>query len=554
MKLLEFLESCVKLKRFMKDKETFAPRVASYAQAIEEIPDLTAEIYRCIRNNRVDDHASKELTKIRRNITSQVDRLKDKIASIIKSTKYKTYLQDQILSERHGRYVVSVKKEYKGKIKGTVLDTSASGSTIFVEPEEIYYLQEELNFMKVQEESEIEKILSYLTGLVEARETELRLAAETMIVYDVIFAKAKHSRHISANEVLVNEHHIIDLKEARHPLLGENAVPLNLTLGYEHSVLVITGPNTGGKTVTLKTAGLLQLMVQSGFHIPAAPDSSIGIFQKILIDIGDGQSIEHNLSTFSSHIKNVIEILKEANNSSLVLMDELGSGTDPGEGMGLAVMILDQLGQKGCKVIATTHYSEIKEFADQQDGFINGSMDFDLETLKPTYRLIIGKGGESQAFTIALKLGMHPKLIERAHKITYKEEKRYTEHQADYPLRKDWEKQISINNYPKTKKKVPVEKGIPILSRGDNVVVSSTGEHGIIYEGPDALGNYVIQVKGEKRSENHKRLKLYIKAADLYPDDYDFSIIFDSKEDRRTSKILQKKHVEGLVIRKEKSE
>ncbi|MBM7693385.1 MutS2 family protein [Peribacillus deserti] len=553
-KLLEFLDSSVKMKRFMKDKDILAPRVASYAEAIEEIPELTAEIHRCVRNNRIDDHASKDLMKIRRSIASQQDKLKEKITSIIKSSKFKTYLQDQVVSERHGRYVISVKKEYKGKIKGTVLDTSASGSTIFVEPEEVYYLQEDLNLLKVQEETEIEKVLSYLTGLVEERETELRLAAETMIVYDVIFAKAKHSRLMSANKVMVADHNFIDLKEARHPLLGNHAVPLNLTLGDEHNVLVITGPNTGGKTVTLKTAGLLILMVQSGFHIPAAPHSTVGIFQKILIDIGDGQSIEQNLSTFSSHIKNVIEILKEANDSSLVLMDELGSGTDPGEGMGLAAMILDQLERKGCTVIATTHYSEIKEFADLKEGFINGSMEFDLETLKPTYRLIIGKGGESQAFTIALKLGMHPELIERAHKITYKEEKRYSIENADYTIKKDWEKQVSINKYPKKEKKKSAERVQSIYSRGDNILVQATGEHGIIYDGPDDLGNYIIQVKGVKRSENHKRLKLYIKASDLYPDDYDFSIIFDSKEDRKTSKLMQKRHVEGLVIRKQINE
>ncbi|WP_026694974.1 endonuclease MutS2 [Peribacillus kribbensis] len=550
-KLYDFLDSCEKLKRFMKGKQFLAPRVASYSEAIEDISDLAKEIQRCIRNGRVDDHASRALTKVRRLIAAQQEKIKEKLLSIVRSNKYKTYLQDQNVSERNGRYVISVKREYRNKIKGEVLDTSASGSTVFMEPSDLQYLQEEWSILKSQEEVEVEEILQVLTGLVERHEREIIQAAETMIHYDVLFAKARYSRAISGNEVMVSEEKWIFLKQATHPLIGPDAVPLDIELGRGTNVLVITGPNTGGKTVALKTVGLLTLMAQSGFHVPAVSSSVLPIFHKVLIDIGDGQSIEQSLSTFSSHIKSVIEILKEANDRSLVLMDELGSGTDPGEGMGLAAMILNQLHSKGAYVIATTHYSEIKDTAYKQEGFINGSMEFDLDTLKPTYRLLIGQGGESQAFTIALKLGMHPKLIEMAHKITYKDEKKYSVEAPDDRLKKDWEKQIAVNKHRGKELQQKALGHATHYEMGDNVLIVSTGEYGIVCKGPDSLGNYTIQVKGEKRSVNHKRIKLYIKSEELYPEDYDFRIIFDSKENRKAEQLMEKKHVEGLIINRE---
>lgn len=552
-KLADFLHTCTKIKRFMKDKESIAPRVAAYVYVIEELPSLLEEIERCIRNGGVDDYASKELSKIRKQISILDDRLKEKVYQFLKSAKYKPYLQDAIVSERSGRYVIPVKKEYKGKIKGTVLDTSASGSTIYVEPEEVIPYQEQLQLLKSAEELEVEKILIYLTGLVEEKQESIRLSIETMIHYDILFAKAKYSLSIDGRGVEINEDHYICLKQAKHPLLGSNAVPLNLELGKDYYALVITGPNTGGKTVGIKTVGLLTLMVQSGLHIPVADGSHICVFQHILVDIGDGQSIEQSLSTFSSHIRNIISILKDANDHSLVILDELGSGTDPAEGMGLATALLQQFYRKGATILATTHYSEIKEFAEQTEGFMNGSMEFDLETLKPTYRLIIGKGGESQAFAIALKLGIHPSIIQEAYRITYKEEKIFTFGETDPGKIRELEQQIAINRYARRNKKNHRPKANS-FSQGDNVAIPSTGEFGIIYKGPDEAGNYIVQVQGEKRTYNHKRLKLYITAAELYPADYDFDIIFETKENRKTKALMEKKHVEGLVIDRESQE
>jgi len=547
-KLHDFLDCCGKMRRFMKDKEYYAPRVTSYVEVIEELPELAGEIIRCIRSGRVDDYATKELLKIRKQIAIHEERLKEKTMQLIRSNKYKTYLQENVVSQRDGRYVIPIKKEYRNKIKGTVLDTSASGSTLFIEPEEIALYQEQLTWLFADEDVEVQKVLSYLTGLVEEKEQQIVLAIETMVHYDFLFAKAKYSRSINGVKVRVNDEQEIKLIQAKHPLLGDKAVPLSLEMKDGQSALVITGPNTGGKTVSIKTVGLLTLMVQCGLHIPASEESNLSIFQRILVDIGDGQSITENLSTFSSRIVNIIEILKDTNDQTLVLLDELGSGTDPGEGMGLATAILEQLFNKGAMLLATTHYSEIKEFAEEHPGFINGSMEFDIETLSPTYRLNVGRGGESQAFAIALKLGIHPKIIERAHQVTYKEIKNYANKETDIWKQKELEKQVIVNKYKNRKKIIIPEEKIPELIQGDNVKISPTNELGIVYSGPDPQGNYVIQVKGEKISVNHKRVKLYIAAKELYPDDYDFDIIFHSKENRKKGKILSKRHDDEIII------
>ncbi|WP_071458468.1 endonuclease MutS2 [Bacillus massilinigeriensis] len=551
MKLFYFLEECRKLKTFMKDKIYAAPRVATYVASIQELPQLAEAISTCIRQGRVDDYASKELQRIRKQLSIQEERLKNKVQSLLKSPKYKSCLQESIVSTRQGRYVIPVKKEHRGKVRGEVLDMSGSGATLYIEPEELRAQQEQLMFIKMEEEKEVERILWELTGLSEEHEPQLKLAVETMIYYDVLFAKAKYSRSIGAIAPAINESQRILLKNAVHPLLGAGAVPLNFSIGHDYHALLITGPNTGGKTVTLKTVGLLTLMAQCGLHIPSGPGSEISIFQQILLDIGDGQNLQQNLSTFSSHITNIIGILKETNDRTLVLLDELGSGTDPGEGMGLATVILEQLYEKGATLLATTHFSEIKAFAEEREGFVNGSMEFDLESLKPTYRLIVGKGGESQAFSIAWKLGMHPELIQKAHRITYGAEQEYSVPFTDPASISDMEKQIIVNKYKKrnhAKKEASREK---LFEKGDNVRVSSTGEFGVVYEGPDENGHYMVQVKGTKQSISHKRLDLHIRASELYPEGYDFDIIFNSKENRKKSKLMSRKYVEGLTIEHE---
>jgi len=551
-KLQSFLDHCSKLKRFMKDKNHAGPTISTYAESIEDLSDLETEIQSCLRHGRVDDYASKELTKIRKQMKSHQTKLKDKINHLAKSSKLSTYMQERVVAEKNGRFVIPIKANYRNKVKGTVIDSSSSGATVFIEPEEVTNMQEELEMLRLAEEKEVEQILYYLTALVLEKEQDLNIAVETMHQYDVIFAKAHYSKSLQGTPAVVNEDYKMSLMNARHPFLGNDAVPLNICLDPNHYALVITGPNTGGKTVTLKTIGLLTYMTQVGLHIPVDEGSTLHLFHHIFVDIGDGQSITDNLSTFSSRLVNIIEILQEANDHSLVLLDELGSGTDPTEGMGLATAILDQLYGKGATIFATTHYNEMKDFAEEREGFMNGSMEFDLETLRPTYRLLLGTTGKSQAFQIALKLGMHPEIIEKAHSISYKEERSYAP--ADDVNHSALAKQIAQNRYARQsskKERVKPDDRVTKYDMGDNVTVLATGDTGIVYKGPDSKGNYVVQIKGEKHTINHKRIQLHIPAKELYPDDYDFDIIFKSKEYRKVRKQLERKHVEDLWLEEE---
>lgn len=554
-KILSFLDHCSKLKRFMKDKSYAAPNISLYAESIEDLSELESEISRCLRHGQVDDYASKELLSIRKQLSIHLTRVKEKAQSMVKSKSFTPYLQEGIVSERNGRFVFAVKREYRSKIKGTVIDSSASGATLFMEPKELEEMQEIIDILKVSEDLEVEKILYELTEKFLVHDYTLKIAMDTMHHYDVIFSKAKHSMRIGGEYPLLNEDYSIHLIGARHPMLKDHAVPLSLQFGDQDRALVITGPNTGGKTVTLKTIGLLTMMAQTGLYIPAEKGSTLHIFHRIFVDIGDGQSIEQNLSTFSSRLLNIIEILKQTDDQSLVLLDELGSGTDPSEGMALAIVILEQLFDKGGTLFATTHYSEMKDFADQKEGFVNGSMEFDIDTLRPTYRLLLGQSGKSQAFDIALKLGLHPKLIEKAYQITYKNQNLIPrQHSEDKLKEHHYVQQITTNKYARKTKLQNEQKGedkIAMFDQGDNVTITATDETGIVYKGPDATGNYIIQLKGEKKTFNHKRLKLHIKGSELYPDNYDFDIIFKSKEYRKVKNQLERKHVEGLQLEDE---
>lgn len=553
-RVLSFLDHCNKLKRFMKDKQYAAPTIHLYAESIGDLNELEAELTRCLRHGQVDDYATKELSTVRRQLSMQLAKVKERAQTMVKSKTFVQFLQEAMVSERNGRYVFAVKREYRTKVKGTVIDTSASGATLFMEPKELEEMQESIEYLRISEEHEVEKILYELTEKFLEQELAINIAMDTMHHYDIIFAKAKYSVSIDGERPLLNEDYIIHLNGARHPLLKGNAVPLSIHFGEKDRALVITGPNTGGKTVTLKTIGLLTMMAQSGLYIPAEKGSSLHIFHRIYVDIGDGQSIEANLSTFSSRLLNIIDILKKTDNQSLVLLDELGSGTDPSEGMALAIVILEQLFEKGATLFATTHYSEMKDFADRKEGFVNGSMEFNLETLRPTYRLLLGESGKSQAFDIALKLGLHPQLIRKAHDISYKGEQSYP-HDASEADLKDlhYVQQITTNKYArKTRQnKESIEEKVAQFEQGDNVTITATNESGIIYKGPDSNGNYIVQVKGEKKAFNHKRLQLHIKGSELYPENYDYDIIFKSKNYRKVKKQLNRKHVKGLSLEDE---
>lgn len=553
------LENVSRMQRFMRDKTSVGPSVSSYAYSMFDLSDLKEEIYRCIRNGRVDDHASKALLKVRKKITVVEERIKSKLDNMMKSSVYRDMLQDQIVSMRDGRYVIPVKSKYKRNIDGQVLDSSSSGATVFIEPHDIRKLQTEISMLREEEEIEISMILGVLTGMVASYERELHITIEAMIHYDFIFAKAKYSRVLDAKSVVLNQENKINIVNGKHPLIGEKCVPLHFNLGINYQSLIITGPNTGGKTVAIKTVGLLTLMVQTGLHVPVDEGSEFAVFREVFVDIGDGQSIEQSLSTFSSHMTTIISILNDAGPQDLVILDELGAGTDPSEGMGLAVAILERLFSKGSMILATTHYSEIKEFASFTPGFENGSMDFNLETLQPTYSLIIGKAGKSQAFSIALKLGMDNEIIHRAKQVTQKE---------SYPhVDKDRKTMFSTTECgelerlrEKAKSKVKkqqenppkmVEKIGDVFHIGDRVFVSSLKAAGIVYKLENDHGEIGVLVGETKHTFHKKRLKLHIESKMLYPENYDMDIVFESKENRKKMNSMKKRHVDGLSIERD---
>ncbi|GGF18678.1 endonuclease MutS2 [Halobacillus andaensis] len=547
-RMIDFLDHCRKLKRFMDDKGYAAPTISVYVDSMEDLTELEEELRRCLKNGQIDDYASKALLKLRRDLQQEQTKLRNRAQELLK--KRSSVLQEQMIVEKNGRLTLPVKREHRQKVKGSVMDQSSSGATLFIEPAELADRQAAIEQLKLSEQHEVEQIMYYLTGLVLEHKPAIQLAVDVMHQYDVIFAKGKYAMEIDARPPHLNEENFISLIDARHPQLGKEAVPLTITMKEEDQALMITGPNTGGKTVTLKTTGLLTMMAQAGLWIPASGESNVMIYDEIFCDIGDGQSIEANLSTFSSRLVNIIEILRKAGPHTLALIDEIGSGTEPNEGMGLAQAILEKLVEKKAKLMVTTHFTEMKELANKRNDFINGSMSFDLETLQPTYRLVIGEAGESQAFQIALKLGLHPSIIERAHEVTYQQKESY---QVDEALLKsnEMKQQIIVNRYVKKKPAAPKESAVTHFNMGDNVKVKATGETAIVYKGPDENGDYIVQQKGEKLKINHKRLELYIRAEELYPADYDFDIIFKSKEYRKVTKQLDRKHIEGLTIEEE---
>ena len=365
--------------------------------------------------NTIADDASKVLNSLRRNRRRLESSIKEKLNSFIHSSSYSKYIMEPIITIRSDRYVIPVKIEYKENINGLIHDISASGSTVYIEPTSIFDLNNQINNIKLQENIEIEKILENLSKQLYPIIDNIKQTINSIGVIDFIFAKAKYSQAMECVEPIINTDKFIDLKQARHPLIDmKNVVPIDINLGKNFTSLIITGPNTGGKTVTLKTVGLLCIMACSGLHIPAKENSSIYVFDNIFADIGDEQSIQESLSTFSSHIVNIVSILKESTKNSLVLIDELGSGTDPVEGANLAISILESFHSKGALTLTTTHYSEIKNYALLTTGFENASSEFDIENLRPTYKILIGVPGKSNAFAISRKLGLPKSILERA--------------------------------------------------------------------------------------------------------------------------------------------
>jgi DNA mismatch repair protein MutS2 len=364
-----------------------------------------------ISEDEIADDASPKLSSIRRQKRVLAQNIKNKLNEIISSPNYQKVLQEAIVTVRQDRYVVPVKQEFKGSIPGVIHDQSASGATLYIEPMAVVQMNNELRQLELEEDREIERILRDFSGKVQENHDPILDTLYNLAQLDFIMAKAGYSLDINGVEPIFNDRGYINISRGRHPLLKGHVVPLDVYLGDKFNILIITGPNTGGKTVALKTVGLFALMAQSGLHLPAGEGTELSVFKEVFADIGDEQSIEQSLSTFSSHMKNIKEIVDLASEECLVILDELGAGTDPTEGAALAMAILSYLYDKGSKVLASTHYSELKSFAFSKEGMENASMEFDVKTLSPTYKLTIGLPGKSNAFEIAARLGLREEVI-----------------------------------------------------------------------------------------------------------------------------------------------
>ncbi len=568
--LAQFLRSCAQLMKYMESKSGIAPIVSRYASSMILMESLRSEIERCIHSGRIQDQASKELVRIRKKMSVNEERMKRKLDSLV--SKHRSIMQEQVVSQRNGRTVLPIKKEFRKHVQGSVLDESGSGQTVYIEPAELTGLQMELTSLQAEESREEMKILGDLTDLTESYSREIALNTETVGVLDFLFAKAKYAAAIDGQSVHVNSKGKVNLQRARHPLMGPSMIPLDFSIGYTYSSLIITGPNTGGKTVALKTLGLLTLMMQSGLLVPVHEGGEMAVYEQIAVDIGDGQSLEQALSTFSAHIRNMITILEQANPSTLVLIDEMASGTDPGEGVGLSIAMLEELHRCGATVVATTHFGEIKHFASATPGFENARMEFDTISLQPLYRLRIGEAGESYAYSIALKLGMPKHIIDRSKsvvdeaalakntvQVVLKELLPQTdgENHTTVPVsmeQTDPKEQnahttvpnetISPNDAPLVSDPAPIRD----FRKGDRVYIAYLDQAGIVSEEEDNRGQIEVMVRGRKLKIHKKRLRLHISADELYPGNYDLDIVLESKENRKKRKLMGRKHVDGLQI------
>ncbi len=539
------LSAVSRLKDYLERGKVYENSLAYYEENLDGVEELREEIARQIRYEKVDDFASKELSSLRMQIAKKTEDMKQKADQIMRTNK--EAMADNFSTYRNGRLCLPVKKEYKHRIPGSVIDKSATGNTFFVEPVGVSNIYEEIELLRISEENEVYRILYTLTAMVAEAEYNMEENIRMMEKLDFIFSKGKLSIDMHACEPVITLDRRIYLKNARHPLMDRSiCVPLQFEMGEQTRGIVITGPNTGGKTVAIKTVMLSCLMAQCGLHV-TCEEAEICMNNSFLCDIGDGQNISENLSTFSAHIKNVLEVLARVNKDSLVIMDELGSGTDPAEGMGIAISILEELRKSGCNFIVTTHYPEVKEYAEKADGIVNARMTFDKDSLLPTYQMIIGEAGESCAFYIADRLGMPEHMLKVA------VEAAYGKKAADDFVSKN-QKSIEKKKTGSIKK-AKKHKVNPELTQeyniGDSVMIYPDKKIGIVCEKVNEKGVLRVQVKGKKIWINRKRVKLHVAASDLYPEDYDFSIIFESVENRKIRHDMGRKYTQETITYEE---
>lgn len=505
-KIADFLRILTLLQRFFKRNFELAPMLNSYAQGLVLFSDLENEIYQTIEHDQVSDRVSNDLLRMRRESRELDDRIKDGLNQFITSKKYASMLQDSLIIIRNNHYTIPIKSSFKNQISGQIYGSSNNKTTVYIEPAKIASLNQRKALLQSQIESLELTILGNLTAKIYDQLIILRQNLEIILELDKIMARAKYAHHLNAVKPAINRQNELILNQVRHPLI-ENAVPLSLELNQSNSVLMITGPNAGGKTVTLKTIGLMILMTESGLFLPGK-ESNIPLVDNVFVLIGDYQSIDNSLSTFSAEMSHISKICQKAQIRSLILLDELGTGTDPNEGSAIAIGVLQELYLRGCLVVGTTHYSMIKDFAVNHDEFLTAEMDFDVETLKPTYRLILNRVGDSRALWIAEKSGMSKTIIKNAKRIM-------DGHSYPYKIKKQ---KITV--------KKDKEKQAPKFHKGDIVYAGNLGREGIFYEQKFGTDQIILFIDKEFRMIPMKRAKLRRKAIDLYPKGYNLDQLF----------------------------
>lgn len=531
-----------RLKDYLEKGRMYDNSLAFYDENLDTVSELREEISNTIRNEMVDDYASKELRQIRSDILKCEEQMKQKAEQVMHS--HKECMADNYCTFRNGRVCIPVRKEYKFKISGSVIDKSATGNTLFIEPASVARYYEELQLLRISEENEVYRILYTLSVMVMAALPALQEDLTMIEKLDFILSKGKLSIDMDAVEPTMNTERRITLTEARHPLMDKKvAVPLHFEIGSRQRGIVITGPNTGGKTVVIKTVMLNCMMAQSGLHV-TCQKADICMNSSYLCDIGDGQNLSENLSTFSAHITNVLNVLREVNRDSFVILDELGSGTDPTEGMGIAIAILEELRKSEALFLVTTHYPEVKEYAAHTKDIENARMAFDKETLSPTYQMIIGEAGESCAFFIADRLGMPNEMLKTAIRAAYGEES-----VASYSFQSHNE-ELTKTCRPRIDKVKNPGKNTDLSTKyriGDSVMVYPEKKIGIVCAPINEKGVLRVQLPNKKIWINHKRVKLQVAATELYPEDYDFSIVFETVENRKKRHDMQRKYTEEVI-------
>lgn len=542
-----------RLKDYLNRCKRYEFSLAYYEENLDSCDEAALLISRQIRNGAVDDHASNVLFSIRRDLEMQDAKMREKANQIIRSNK--KYVADSFVVMRNGHLCIPVKAEYRTQIAGSVMDKSATGSTVFIEPAVISNYYDSIQLLKIDEENEELRICYTLTAMILEKADQIAQNLKTVELLDFAFSKGKLSLEYHGIQPCINTSRKIHLVEARHPLLDkEKCVPISFDIGGDIRGIIITGPNTGGKTVTIKTVALCCMMSQCGLHVPCK-EADICMNSNILCDIGDGQNLADNLSTFSAHLRNILQILNRVNEESLVVLDELGSGTDPTEGMGIAIAVLEELKKSNGLFLVTTHYPEVKQFAEADDAIINARMDFDRETLTPLYRLIIGESGESCAFSIAKRLGMPDGMLVDAAVAAYGDNYRIhlPEGTADgVQLSAAGKRKLpAAKVIKKAKAKEKSNSQARQFRLGDSVMVYPDKKIGIVCKTADEKGVLRVQLPDRKIWINHKRIKLHVAADRLYPEDYDFSIIFDSVENRKLRHQMDRKYVEETLTETE---